>query len=146
MIVYSVDILASGTLPTDLFTETLETLLILLPPTNKDTQRWYAKQMKLAKQRAFLELDPLANKIEGVKIISRRIDHFKFWGERLDYLLQVYQDHEPKTLRQWARDDRRPAQAWTFWIATFAFVIATFSLIAAILQTWSSIAAYSECR
>lgn len=146
MAVSSVNIFASDILPSGLLTETLETLLILLPPTDRNTQSWYAKQMKIAKERASLELDPLANKIQKFRTVPRRLDHFKFWGERLDYLLQVYDDHEPKTLMQWVRDKRRPARAWTFWIAVFAFLIATISLVIAILQASYSVASYSECE
>jgi hypothetical protein len=88
-------------------------------------------------------LDPLVLEPNEVEVTTRKLDQFVYWGERLEYLLQVYNEHEPKTLIQWIRDDRRPAQKWTFWIAAFAFVIATLSLVAAVLQTWASLASYS---
>jgi hypothetical protein len=130
-------------LPPDLLTETLKTLMILLPSTDKKIREWFDKQREALKGTECPVLDPLVIGINPAEVTTRKLNQFVFWGERLEYLVQVYNEHEPKTLVQWVRDDRKPAQSWTFWIAAFAFIIATLSLVAAVLQTWASVASYS---
>ncbi|KAI9765088.1 MAG: hypothetical protein M1840_007795 [Geoglossum simile] len=133
---------ARDILPPDLLTETLKTLMILLPSTDENIREWFDKQREEVKETECPVLDPLVIGISQTGVTTRKLNQFVFWGERLEYLVQVYNEHEPKTLVQWVRDDRKPAQSWTFWIAAFAFLIATLSLIVAVLQTWASVASY----
>jgi hypothetical protein len=83
-----------------------------------------------------LWLDPSATRCSRLPDFARRIKHYKYWGERLEYLVQVYYDHEPRSLKQWARDDRRPAQRTSFWVTVGAFLLALMSLSLTAVQTW----------
>ena len=91
-----------------------------------------------------LWLDSSATRCSRLPDFARRIKHYKYWGERLEYLVQVYYDHEPRNLKQWARDDRRPAQRTSFWVTVAAFLLALMSLALTAVQTWASLQQLSE--
>jgi hypothetical protein len=170
----------SNVLPKDLAQETLDTLSLLLPSDNQDTEDWFFREqtrLQMADEsltseslstwttyvrlslrslalrrivtlpqlnRTSLRLDSSAARCSRLPDFARRINHYAYWGERLEYLVQVYYDHEPRGLKQWARDDRRPAQRTNFWITVGAFVLALVSLALTATQTWASVQQLSK--
>lgn len=101
----------------ELISETLDTLALLVPRTDHRVRKWYTQLQKL------YVLDPSILSLEYLKPENRRIDHFVFWGGRLRKLKQVFDDHDPDGPLQWWRDDRKPVQWWTFWIAALVLVL-----------------------
>jgi hypothetical protein len=58
-----------------------------------------------------------------LKTDDRRIDQFAFWRDRLVMLKQVFDEAQPKTMRQWWYDSRNGVQWYTFWVAVLVLVL-----------------------
>ncbi|SMR54770.1 unnamed protein product [Zymoseptoria tritici ST99CH_1E4] len=106
--------------PPNLCEETLRTLALLLPASDRDTQRWFQKQ------KSAHNLDGEAIRCRKLRADDRQIEAFCFWGERLSILKQVFDEAEPKTLSQWWHDRRKGPQWYTFWVAIAVLVLTVF--------------------
>ena len=131
-------------LPSGLVEEIIDSLALLLPRNDKRTKQWFLKQREKLRQKTNIELDLAILDCVEQSDATRRLSRFKFLGERLEYLLQIYDDHEPSNLREWYIDDRRPAQKATFWIAFFAFLLALISIVLGMIQTWAAVKSLSR--
>jgi hypothetical protein len=100
-----------------LILETFDTLSLIVPRDTGSVRRWYLKKQKSN------ALDPGAPHCNYLKLEDRNIEHFKYWGDRLVRLKRAYDSHEPDGPIQWWRDDRKPVQWWTFWIAVMVLVL-----------------------
>jgi hypothetical protein len=69
---------------------------------------------------------------------GRNLNKFSYWRDRLIVIKEAYDDHEPRSLLQSWRDDRRPVQWWTFWIAVVVFVLAVIQVVEGGLQTYKA--------
>jgi hypothetical protein len=114
----------------------MDTLALMIPRTDRRVRKWY-RQL----QRPYV-LDPSVLSLEYLRSEDRRIDHFVFWGGRLRKLKRAFDDHEPHGPLQWWRDDRKPVQWWTFWIAALVLaltiVFGFIQSVTAILQLMKS--------
>ncbi|KAI9764568.1 MAG: hypothetical protein M1840_008394 [Geoglossum simile] len=123
-------------LPRDLLEETLQTLALLLPQFDRETQKW------LRQQQSEWNLDPRTAKCGGLNAEQRKIENFKYWRDRLVILKQVYDESEPKTIGQWWHDRRKRVQWYTFWVAAVILVLTVvFGIIQSIeggLQAWKA--------
>jgi len=95
--------------------ETLRTLSLLLPAGDKKTLRWFRREQK----RCVVDelIDGNAIKCHPLKTKDRRIGNFVFWNDRLVMLKQAFDEADPKTVRQWWSDRRKPVQWFNFWFA-----------------------------
>ncbi|KAI9862864.1 MAG: hypothetical protein M1830_006160 [Pleopsidium flavum] len=122
--------------PPDFLDETLRTLSLLLPSTDRRSKKWFR-----AKQERF-HLDPKAGSCVHLNAAARQIDNFKYWRDRLLILKQAFDDSEPKTIGQWWNDDRKKVQWYTFWVAALVLALTiTFGLIQSVtgvVQAWAS--------
>ncbi|KAF9632946.1 hypothetical protein BFW01_g3809 [Lasiodiplodia theobromae] len=100
--------------------ETLRTLSLLLPASDKVTAKWYKKYRSVEK------LDRRAVKLPNLRTDDRQIENFHFWRERLVILKQVFDEAEPSTLSQWWYDRRKGPQWYTFWVAVAVLVLTVF--------------------
>jgi len=107
----------SSIISPELILETMDTLALMIPRTDRRVRKWY-RQL----QRPYV-LDPSVLSLEYLRSEDRRIDHFLFWGGRLRKLKRAFDDHEPHGPLQWWRDDRKPVQWWTFWIAALVLAL-----------------------
>jgi hypothetical protein len=107
----------SSIIPPELILETMDTLALMIPRADRRVRKWY-RQL----QRPYV-LDPSVLSLEYLKSENRRIDHFVFWGGRLRKLKRAFDDHEPHGPLQWWRDDRKPVQWWTFWVAALVLAL-----------------------
>ena len=57
---------------------------------------------------------------------DRNIRNFKYWHDRLIILKEVFDDAEPRTIRQWWYDRRKRVQWYTFWVAALVLVLTVF--------------------
>ena len=113
----------------ELLYETLNTLALLIPRTDRQVRKWYTQRQKL------YILDPSVLSLEYLKPEKRSIDHFVFWGVRLRKSKQAFDDHEPDGPLQWWRDDRKPVRWWTFWIAALVLLLTVvFGLIQSLIS------------
>jgi len=101
----------------NLILETIDTLALLLPRTDCRVRKWYQKFQRM------YTLDSRVLSLEYLKPEHRNVDHFTFWGGRLRKIKQAFDGHEPHGPLQWWRDDRKPVQWWTFWIAALILVL-----------------------
>ncbi|SMR56544.1 unnamed protein product [Zymoseptoria tritici ST99CH_1A5] len=106
--------------PVGLCEETIRTLALLLPASDRDVQRWYRKQQSAN------SLDPEAVRCRKLRADDRQIANFHFWAERLSILKQVFDEAEPKTLSQWWFDRRKGPQWYTFWVAIAVLALTVF--------------------
>ncbi|KAL1645030.1 hypothetical protein SLS58_004101 [Diplodia intermedia] len=100
--------------------ETLRTLSLLLPSSDKRTAKWYKKQ------RSLENLDGRAVRLPHLRTDDRQIENFHFWRERLVLLKQVFDEAEPSTLSQWWYDRRKGPQWYTFWVAVAVLFLTVF--------------------
>ncbi|KAF4629311.1 hypothetical protein G7Y89_g8840 [Cudoniella acicularis] len=82
----------SHVLPKDFIEETFNTLALLLPQDNATSKKWFQQQIKE------LGLDPAAGCNGHLNTSSRRLENFKYWGDKISILKQAFDDSEPKTV------------------------------------------------
>jgi len=106
--------------PAGFIEETLRTLALLFPQTDKDTRHWSKKLIasRLVDRRAF--------KCERLTTADRQTGKFIFWQERLVILKQFFDEAEPKTLSQWWHDRRKGVIWYTFWVAAVVLLLTVF--------------------
>lgn len=104
----------------DFIDETLRTLALLLPQSDKGIKKWFLnKKSKLC-------LDPTARECGNLSAEQRQINSFKYWRLRLSILKSVFDESEPKSLTQWWNDRRRGERWFTFWIAASVVLLTVF--------------------
>ncbi|PQE14151.1 fad-type 2 protein [Rutstroemia sp. NJR-2017a BVV2] len=106
--------------PPDFIGETLRTLALLLPQNDELCKTWFKKIS--ARQR----LDSKAIRCGRLRAEDRQIEKFKFWGERLCILKELFDEAEPSSLSQWWYDRRKRVQWYTFWVAILVLVLTVF--------------------
>ena len=112
----------SSLFPPGLITETLQTLALLFPQSDRKTQAWF-----LQKQSAdALGLDSRLVQCGQLRADDRRIENFRFWHDRLVVLKQVFDESRPATLWQWWADRRNGVQWYTFWVAVLVLFLTVF--------------------
>jgi hypothetical protein len=117
--------------------ETQRTLALLFPQYDTASTKW------LQRQQSQLQLD---SKILGCGQLSsedRQIDKFEYWHDRLVVLKQLFDDAEPRSLTQWWRDRRRPAQWYNFWFAV-ALVVGLTLLFGLVQSIEGGLQAYKQ--
>ncbi|KFY45317.1 hypothetical protein V494_01007 [Pseudogymnoascus sp. VKM F-4513 (FW-928)] len=128
--------------PKGLVEETIRTLALLLPEHDGDVEKWFYSHESKIEKRGRLPLDPLARECGQLKAEARQIEHFQYWHDRLVILKQVFDEAEPKSIKQWWRDRRRGVQWYTFWVAALVLALTIiFGLVQCIeggLQVWLS--------
>jgi hypothetical protein len=62
-------------------------------------------------------IDGQAIKCPPLSTNDRRIRNFEFWHDRLAMLKRAFDEADPKTVRQWWSDRRKPVQWFNFWFA-----------------------------
>ncbi|KAI9643501.1 hypothetical protein NHQ30_008120 [Ciborinia camelliae] len=103
--------------PAGFIKETIHSLALLFPQNDKGCRRWFKKVS--ASQR----LDKRAIRCGRLNAQDRRIENFKFWGERLSILKEVFDEAEPGTMSQWWCDRRKKVQWYTFWVAIWVLLL-----------------------
>ncbi|KAK7963978.1 hypothetical protein PG988_010952 [Apiospora saccharicola] len=120
-------------LPDGLAAETLQTLALLFPSMDRETNRWLSRHPSI---------DRRLGRCGQLKTELRQFDRSHFWRDRLIVLKQAYDEAQPKTLRNWWYDRRNGVQWYTFWIAMLVlFLTIVFGLIQCVegaLQVYAS--------
>ncbi|KAH8598463.1 hypothetical protein B0O99DRAFT_591746 [Bisporella sp. PMI_857] len=106
--------------PDGLIQETLNTLALLFPSSDKDTEQWFARLPDS------VQLDGKVIKCGQLRAQKRQIKNFKFWHDRLVILKQVFDQSRPATLKQWWCDRRNGVQWYTFWVAILVLLLTIF--------------------
>ena len=121
----------------DLIEETLHTLRLLLPSSDRCTCEWFKKKQK------GLGLDSKAGSYPALNASARQIDKFHYWRDRLVVLKQAFDESEPNTIASWWYDDRKKVQWYTFWLAALVLLLTVvFGLIqsvSGIVQAWAAV-------
>lgn len=107
-------------LPAGLTNETLQTFALLFPSGDPEIRKW------LSKDPEFASLDKCLVQCGQLTTDNRQIERFSFWRDRLVTLKQVFDEVQPKTLRQWWFDRRNGVQWYTFWVAVVVLVLTVF--------------------
>lgn len=107
-------------IPTDVVQETLRTLALLFPQSDRASREW------LKQVQAREALDPGILACGGLRTELRSIEAFHYWQDRLSVLKQVFDDSEPKTIKQWWCDRRKRVQWYTFWVAILVLLLTVF--------------------
>jgi hypothetical protein len=119
----------SDIFPHDLLEEIRKTLSILLPQSNR---RWFNERQKK------LHLDPKAGAGEHLRADERNLERFSYFRDRLLIIKETFDEHEPRGIRQFWRDDRNNVQWWTFWIALMVFLFSIIQCIEGALQVYKA--------
>ncbi|KAH7120442.1 hypothetical protein B0J13DRAFT_457122 [Dactylonectria estremocensis] len=112
--------LKNSPFPGGFIKETLQTLALLFPSTDKATKSWLQAQRKHVE---YDNIDPTLGRCGVVRAHDRRFERFSFWHDRLVILKQAFDESQPKTLSQWWFDRRNRVQWYTFWVAVLVFVM-----------------------
>lgn len=123
--------------PPGLIEETLQTLALLFPEFDVATNKWFEKKSKKK------DIDAYANKCGHLGAEDRQIENFHYWRDRLVVLKQVFDEAEPRGLKRWWRDQRRPVQWYNFWLAVALIVGLTlfFGIVQSVeggIQVWKA--------
>lgn len=76
--------------------------------------RFFCRNIKRQERRHLP--DKNATNCDSLPIEHRQIGKFLHW-QRLVIIKQAFDDSEPKTIRQWWEDRRKPVQWYNFWLA-----------------------------
>jgi hypothetical protein len=106
--------------PPGLMEETLRTLALLFPQSDKDTAKWFNKLPRS------LHIDSQAFSCGHLKADERHVENFKLWHDRLVILKQVFDESRPSTISQWWCDRRNGVQWYTFWVAILILFLTIF--------------------
>ena len=106
--------------PPGLMEETLRTLALLFPQSDKDTAKWFKKLPHSP------HIDRQLVKCGHLRADDRQIENFKFWHDRLVILKEVFDESRPRTLSQWWCDRRNGVQWYTFWVAILVLFLTIF--------------------
>lgn len=117
---YSHHPINSSILPDGFVHETLRTIAVLFPQSDRNTREWV---QKLA---ASLTVDPRLIRCGNLRADDRQIENFTFWRDRLVILKQVFDEARPSTLSQWWCDRRNGVQWYTFWVAVLVLILTIF--------------------
>lgn len=127
---------ASSLLPHGLVEETLRTLRLLFPRSDKAGVAWYKK--KAIKN----QLDMNACLCPHLRVEDRQIDRFDFWRARLIMLKQAFDEAEPTSWSQWWHDKRRGVHRYPLLLAAAAFlltlILGIFQVIEGALQVYKA--------
>jgi hypothetical protein len=114
------DLTSSNLYEDEFIDETLRTLALLLPDSDKRIKKWFLKKSFKC------YLDPTAQKCGSLNAEQRQINKFKYWRLRLSILKTVFDESEPKSITQWWNDRRRGERWFTFWIAASVVLLTIF--------------------
>lgn len=103
--------------PAGFLEEPRRTLALLLPIADRGTKSW------LTAERQRRKIDPRCGSCPYLKASQRHTREFSFWKERLLIVKDVFDEHQPKGIRQIWRDNRDPVQWWTFGVAIIVFAV-----------------------
>ncbi|KAH7230710.1 hypothetical protein B0J15DRAFT_518151 [Fusarium solani] len=109
-----------GLFPAGFINETLHTLALLFPSSDKKTKSWLQAQRKSKKSG---NIDPLLGSCGTLRVHDRRFEKFSSWHDRL-------------TLSQWWLDRRNRVQWYTFWVAVLVFVM---TIVFGVIQSLTGI-------
>ncbi|KAE9364843.1 hypothetical protein N431DRAFT_431604 [Stipitochalara longipes BDJ] len=116
--------LKSPLFPDGLIEETMRTLALLFPQSDRATQKWFTSLSSSSRVRQ--RLDNKASKSGRLRADDRHIANFPFWHDQLVILKQVFDEAEPSNLSQWWCDRRKRVQWYTFWVALLVLALTVF--------------------
>jgi hypothetical protein len=116
---------AASLFPQGLIEETLRTLALLFPRSDKAAAAWY-KKIALEEH-----LDLNACFCPHLRAEDRQINKFEFWRERLILLKQAFDEAEPNNWSQWWHDKRRGVHRYPLLLAAAALLL---TLILGLIQ------------
>lgn len=111
----------SSILPPDLVSETLSTLALLFPQSDKQTAKWFTKI-----KSKYPYLDGQMIKCGGLTSYQRKIENFPIWHDRLVILKEELDNTKPSTIAQFWYDRRNGVQWYTFWVAVLVLILTIF--------------------
>jgi hypothetical protein len=108
----------SSILPPEVMRETLDSLKLLFPETDKPVARWIRKRRRKGNIP-----DTALGKRGKLRAINRRIESFHIWRERLIDLKVEFDETRPSTIPQFWADKRNGVQWYTFWVAVLVLIL-----------------------
>src|SRR5689334_14858430 len=109
--------MTSDLFPTGLAEETVRTLALLFPESDKITRTWIES---LSNSN---NIDKQLVKCGHLRTDDRQIENFNFWHDRLVILKKIFDESRPSTLSQWWFDRRNGVQWYTFWVAVLVLFL-----------------------
>jgi hypothetical protein len=113
----------------NLLTATSSTTISSLPVSRRRLSALFHSFCLNAKRKLYDGFEVVDELIDGNAIKcrplttkDRQIRNFVFWHDRLVMLKQVFDEADPKTVRQWWSDRRKPVQWFNFWFAVALLV------------------------
>lgn len=122
----------SSLFPDGFLSETHRTMSLLLPKSEMTVRRW------IQAEKSQLGLDSAILACPYLRASERNIRRFEYYRDRLIILKEVFEEHEPRGILQFWRDDRKPVQWWTFWIAIIVFVLTVIGCVEGALQVYKA--------
>jgi hypothetical protein len=103
--------------------ETLDTLALLFPSTDRKTRKWLK-----ARSSSQFDLGLLDMGIYKPSPASRRLEYYRFWRDRLDILKEAFDEATPpsKSMLEALRDRRQGDRWLTSWAAIVAITLTVF--------------------
>lgn len=116
--------LCSHYFPDDFIQETLDTLSLLFPQSDRKTRVWFNNQCSL------FEDDGLDSKlVECGDLIAeyRNLKHFKYWRDRIEVLKDAFEESSPTRATLKVLRDRKNGGNWlNSWAAIVAIALTLF--------------------
>jgi len=110
--------------------ETNKIMSLLLPRSDAPRRKWLQRESKEQ------DLDNSVLACPYLKASERTVKHFDYYRDRLIILREVFEEHEPRSILQYWRDDRKLIQWWPFWIAITVFVLTLIGYVEGALQVY----------
>jgi hypothetical protein len=121
-------IVYSSMFPDGLIEETLDTLTLLLPGDDAKTKRWLMDDFAMHPLQTCMDPGLLRCTQFKKNDASRRLEHYRFWGERLELLREAVEEATPLTRAVLkALKDRKKSDHWlNSWVAIVAIGLTLF--------------------
>jgi hypothetical protein len=108
--------------------ETLDTLALLFPESDRKTKRWLSNKARASPSSALIDRELIKCGHFPVGHRSRRLERFQFWRDRLVLLKEAVEDARPTTtvLVEALKDSRKSERWLSSWIAIVAIGLTLF--------------------
>ncbi|KAM0257328.1 hypothetical protein ACHAQJ_004415 [Trichoderma viride] len=117
--------LRSSPFPESFLQETLDTLALLFPSTDKETTKWLG---------GIKNIDPQLAECHYLCSRKRRFDRFNYWHDQLVILKQAFDESSPRSISNWWYDTRDGVRWYTFWVAILVFAVSAIFGIVQIVE------------
>lgn len=123
--------------PDGLLEETADSISLFCPRGAADVNAWLGREQRRRDANVDQSLQTWCKEYR-LRPSGRQVQSFRYWRDNIIVIKEIFDEREPRQVKHWWRDHRRPMQWWTFWIAVTAFFLSLMAVILGAMQVYKS--------